>query len=106
MIRLKTGPTGCRAVGMKPELCLGLLIAAGVYTNTNIDLMVTAITDSVHSPGSLHYVGYAADLGLPPADKIQIVVARLKEALGDEWDVLYEINHIHIEFQPKKALNT
>lgn len=62
-------------------------------------LVVTSVSDGKHSAGSLHYVGLAADLRLP-ADPPGFV-GRLRAALGDEYDVVLEGDHIHIEFQPK-----
>ena len=56
--------------------------------------------------GSLHYSGAAIDVrtrDLQPAD-VQKIIARIKSCLGDDFDVLLEVDHIHIEFQPKDSL--
>lgn len=104
-MRLKLGVTGARIFGIQPELLLGLLIAYGIYKKFNLELVVTCVTDAKHNGASLHYVGFAADLGMPPADKVNLIVEELKNSLGTEFDVVKETDHIHIEFQPKVGLN-
>lgn len=39
------------------------------------------------------------------ADEMDKFVKEIKESLGDEFDVVLESTHLHIEFQPKGALN-
>lgn len=91
--------------GAKPELVIGLIIADSVYRRVvNDDVVVTSIIDGDHMIGSLHYNGYAADLGLHnvPTGDLQIIIDMLKNSLGPQWDVIFEQNHIHIEFDPDK----
>lgn len=69
-------------------------------------LTVTSVWDGTHLPDSRHYVGLAADLRThhlsSEADRRRMweVVA---EALGPGWDVILEVDHIHIEFDPRAA---
>ena len=103
-MRLKNGVS---IRGIKPEMVLALTIAAKVYERYGLTLTITAVTDGKHRPGSLHYVGLAADLRLPgsPADPTpptsKELVANLQKALGSEFDVVLEADHIHVEYQPK-----
>lgn len=92
---------GVRIIGLRPELLAGLLVCESVYNKHDIPFLITSVTDSTHSRGSLHYVGFAADLTSVP-DKI---VNELKKELGGDWDVVNEKTHVHIEFQPKTPLN-
>ncbi len=74
------------------------------------------IADGTHMNASLHYPGFAVDVGLRgigSADRDGIV-ADIREALGSgellsDFDVVYgspgHLHHIHIEWQPKRALN-
>ena len=62
-------------------------------------LVVTSVSDGMHRPGSLHYVGMAVDFRLP-ADPARFI-SELKEALGVEFDVVLEKDHVHCEWQPK-----
>ena len=64
---------------------------------------LTSGTEGVHGRASLHFPGQGIDLKRPIAAE-QIEVA-LKVHLGDEFDVVLESDHIHIEFQPKKGVN-
>jgi len=102
VIRLKPG---VRLLGLAPQLVLALHAAAGVYevTGKAKEMVVTSCSDGKHSPTSLHYVGHAVDLrtsNLPP-ERVQKVTNRLREVLGDEFDVVLEADHIHVEWQPK-----
>lgn len=95
---------GVSVRGIRPELVLALFISQGVldelWSNPG---RITSCTDGKHSPGSLHYVGLAADIGireLPPG-VAQKYCDQLKIALGAEFDVVLESDHIHLEYQPK-----
>lgn len=91
---------GVRCFGIRAELVLGLQIVAHVYAAFDFDCVVTSIIDGTHSAGSLHYVGAAADLRLPPSRAVELVAA-LQFALGADFDVVLEADHVHVEFQPK-----
>ncbi len=95
MLSLKPG---VRITGMRPEI---LLAAAGH------DLTITACVDGKHTTCSLHYAGAAIDLRTRdvPAGDVSKLIAQIKAALGDDFDVLLEVDHIHIEFQPKQEIN-
>ena len=66
---------------------------------------VTSCTDGKHSRASLHYTGNAVDLRIwnIPENRRKELVAKLSLALGAEYDVVLEKDHIHIEYQPKAA---
>ena len=103
MLSLKPG---VRITGMRPEILLAAVAAMEVYKAVGHDRMITACLDGKHMAGSLHYAGAAIDLrtrDVAPAD-VQKLIARIKECLGDDFDVLLEVDHIHIEFQPKQSL--
>jgi len=90
---------GVRVNGIKPETVLAIQIAEGVWAKQGLDLVVTSVTDSKHSQFSLHYTGYACDLRIWDLDT-EKAVRDLKEALTNEYAVILEDTHIHIEFQP------
>ena len=101
MILLKPG---VRITGMRPEILLAAVAAMEVYKAAGHDLTITACVDGKHTTGSLHYAGAAVDLrsrDLHPED-VQKVIARLKACLGDDFDVVLEVDHLHVEFQPHK----
>lgn len=64
---------------------------------------VTSLLDGHHKRGSKHYTGEAADLRIrywtqPQRD---LAVKYLVQALGNDFDVVLEPTHIHIEWDPK-----
>lgn len=98
---------GVRITGMRPEILLAAVAAVEVYREAGHDLTITACLDGKHTTGSLHYAGAAINIrtrDLAPAD-VQTVLAQIKACVGNDFDVLLETDHIHIEFQPKQAIN-
>lgn len=92
--------------GLRPEIVLGLAVAASVYASHGLVMVITEVTGAKHMEGSLHYRGLAADLRLPSRMSYlesidKIVLGQLKGALGPQWDVVLEKDHIHVEFDPK-----
>ncbi len=97
---------GVRITGMRPEILLAAIAAERVYDEAGHDFTITACVDGKHMAGSLHYAGAAIDVrtrDITAAD-VQKLIARIKACLADDFDVLLEVDHIHIEFQPKQAL--
>ena len=99
LIHLKEGVlVGC----LKPVLLDGLLRLAILFYQYERQLVVTALTDGVHKPGSLHYTGYAADLrtrDVPEWQRPHLLDA-MHQTLGLDWDVIQEKDHYHIEYDP------
>jgi len=95
--------TGAKAAGVKPEMVLALTVAADLYKKYGQELVVTELTGGKHGRGSLHYVGLGADLRTNyfNHDEAAKVALELREKLGEEFDVILEKTHIHLEFQPK-----
>lgn len=91
---------GVRCFGIRAELALALQIAANVYEAFDSDCVITSLIEGTHSKGSMHYAGVAADLRLPTSRAAEVVAA-LQSALGSDFDVVLEGDHVHVEFQPK-----
>lgn len=93
---------GVRLLGLKPEIQIGLQVAEGVYAAHGWTLRLTSGVEGRHMRASLHYAGQAVDLGLPPSGTdLPAFVAELKVALCEEFDIVLEADHAHLEFQPK-----
>ena len=112
MIRLKTGVS---LSGLSVQALLAMRIAEGVYEQHERTLWITSVNDSKHSQTSLHYSGNAFDVrtwNLEDVDEAKMVHCEIKEALGIDFDVIYEHDHrnkesgnnshIHIEYQPRR----
>lgn len=93
---------GVRVIGVRPEIVLALGILQEVFARANVPFVITSIVEGTHSRASLHYSGCAADLRRPTeAAKAAELATSAKAALGDDFDVVLEVDHYHVEFQPK-----
>ena len=104
---------GVKLQGMGPEIVMGALVADTVWKEHGRPegVTITSIVDGKHSKRSLHYVGNskvnkfgnAIDLRTRyfNRDKQIEITADLKSKLTDEFDVVLEKDHIHLEFDPK-----
>jgi len=100
MLRLKKG---VRVTGLRPELLLAITIAASIYEENKYECVVTSLVDQRHGHGSLHFSGCAVDLRIRHLldDDVKLIVKELSSALGVDYDVVLESDHIHLEYQPK-----
>ena len=67
---------------------------------TGQEAVVSSTYEGGHSPSSFHYVNLAEDIRKPDLQYREIVFTKLKEAVGDDYDVVDERNHFHIEYDP------
>jgi len=104
MLRIKRG---VKIKGVQPELMLAAQIVDGIYASyNNAECVITAARDGTHMTKSFHYVGYALDfrtrhIPIGWREKLKDQIAR---ALGDEFDVVLEKTHIHVEFDPTQPI--
>jgi hypothetical protein len=104
MLKIKQG---VRVLGLKPEALLGIVICSSVFNDHNLDCVLTSVVDGKHSRASKHYSGYAWDLrtrNIPTKTAVDKIFLAVKSALGADYDVVLESNHIHCEFDPKDPL--
>lgn len=104
-LQIKSGPGAARVSGLRPELVLAAVSALCVLDrHGGYSTVITAGLDGKHAAGSLHYVGLAFDLRCSgvPEEKRAAVLRDLQEDLGADYDVIYEVDHWHVEFQPKQ----
>ena len=90
--------------GLTPQMAIAYTIASRIYNTRGYECVITSGSDGKHMPTSLHYQGKALDLrtrDLQEQTKVAIV-EKLKEALGSQFDVVLESDHIHVEFDPKE----
>ena len=92
--------------GLSPQMAIAYTIACKCYGQ--YDCVITSANDSKHGPNSLHYMGQALDLRTRHLNEqgLQAVFHKLKEALGEQFDVVLESDHIHLEWDvPEKPID-
>jgi len=96
---------GVKVAGIQPEIMCALMVAERVYFERGRPegVTVTAVTDGKHMTGSKHYIGQAVDLRTFyfSVDVQHSIVTDLKIRLTDEFDVVLEKDHLHLEYDPK-----
>jgi hypothetical protein len=101
-VKLKAGVS---IMGLKPEMTVALQVVQGVYERLGVsEVVVTSGTEGKHSPKSRHYLGYALDLrtrNVPRAMRDDLAEG-CKRALGSDFFVLLESDHLHIGYQPRR----
>lgn len=92
--------TGVDISRLKPPIRKKLNLINQICSEFSKDEMViTSTYEGSHSPGSLHYADLAIDVR-SPKDKTGFFNALIRN-LGNDYDVVAERDHIHIEYDPK-----
>jgi len=96
---------GVKLFGIRGEVVLSIMTVSTISQRLAIDTVVTSVTDGVHSRTSLHYSGSAVDFRISHIEpgRAKNLVERIRAALTDEFDVVLESDHVHVEFQPKRV---
>ena len=97
-------------LGLKPEITCTFTIIDEACASHGVRAILSSGVDRTHGAKSLHYAGLAVDVtwkGFQASDPIvrAAILAALVSALGSNYDVVLEDDHIHIEFQPKQPVN-
>jgi hypothetical protein len=79
------------------------LVDSASKSTTGKEIVITSGLDGKHSRKSLHYSGNAFDIRtfIYTTSEVNKLIPALKLVLGSDYDVVYEGNHIHIEYDPK-----
>lgn len=86
--------------GIQPQAVIAAVVAEALYTKVGAAVVITSGVEGAHMEGSLHYKGLAIDIRLPFLGTGAKMRLDLMDALGPQYDVVLEKDHIHIEFQP------
>ena len=81
-----------------------LVEAEKIWNDYGVALVITSCVDGTHSAGSYHYYGLAVDFRTRSFDStaaVKLAAERLRRALGINYDVVIEKNHLHVEYDPK-----
>jgi hypothetical protein len=91
---------------LTPQMVLGHTIVAAVFLSFYpATCTITSGSDGTHMTGSLHAKGNALDYRTShlTSEQRSKVAAACKEALGENFDVVLESDHLHVEYDPKAA---
>jgi len=81
------------------------LLQAGVtaFTTVNKPCVVTSGRDGQHQVNSKHYTNEALDFRTfhLQGDELHTVVQALQRTLGENFDVVIEASHLHVEYDKK-----
>jgi hypothetical protein len=103
---------GVNLIGIQPQVALAFSVVAPILRSYGQTPVITSAVDGRHKRNSEHYQGCAIDLRiwdfyLVPGDASQGLVpsaakcvAEMQEALGPEFDVILEPDHIHLHWRP------
>jgi len=83
--------------GLTTKTAEGLRRVSKAFAARGEDLYITSLREGTHSPSSFHPSGRAFDIRYPKWGTPNEVVVSLRKSLGNDFDVVPEGNHIHIE---------
>jgi len=91
-------------VGMQSEAIHGIDICLSVFHQAGLKMTLTSCRDGNHSRYSHHFKGLAWDIRVwDIKGRIQWMCGQLQDALGSEYQVINEEDHIHVEYDPEKG---
>ena len=76
--------------------CLYVFKKLGYSTMT-----ITSANDGDHKTRSLHYEGRAFDVRTRNVTDVFALRDEIQELLGPDYDVILEVDHIHVEHDPR-----
>lgn len=81
------------------------LVAEDVYHQFGFfELTITSGVDGKHGADSLHGKGLAIDIRTwhIASESLSVIAGEIRHRLGEEYDVVVEVDHIHIEYDPRR----
>lgn len=94
MLKIKAGVT--------PKNLVIAAALANAAWDLPFDVVITSGTDGTHMKGSKHYSGNALDVRTSniPKDWLKVYIDRVKNRLGPDYDLVLEVDHLHVEYDP------
>ena len=93
-------PNGCDMSRLRMGIRRGMWYLELQYAIEDEVFTLFHTFDGIHMEGSLHFKNRAIDFA-PPEHGREGTLKRCKEALGRDYDLLDEVNHWHLEYDPK-----
>lgn len=98
---------GVNCYGLHPRVYSAIMLTASlVHQTAGEECVITSLCDGVHSPNSYHYLLGAFDARTRhlTEEEQEGVAERLARKLGDQWDVVLESDHLHVEVEIREDL--
>jgi len=98
---------GVKLHSLSPQMAIATMIINQTCNDHALDCVITSGSDGKHMAHSYHYTGNALDFrhtypgAKSPVDSTDIRIA-ITEKLGENFDVVVEQSHIHVEYDPHK----
>ncbi|GAG09655.1 unnamed protein product [marine sediment metagenome] len=86
---------------LTPQALMGMMVLRDVFAKESEPFTITSVSDSNHGRKSLHQHGRAFDVRTYNVMNATLMSTRSAAALGRDWDVVLESDHIHVEWDPK-----
>lgn len=83
------------------EIRRALGIVEKIYAENSEELIITSTFEGMHSARSLHYGNDAFDMRYPLKFS-GTIIGGVRRAVGPEYDLVEEDDHIHLEYDPKR----
>jgi len=96
---MKVKDSSVNIIDLRPPITSQFQVIRDIFKDFHVDAVITSGVDGQHKIDSFHYKGLAIDLRTKSV--LEELTKRLKDALGKEYDVIFEGDHIHIEYDPK-----
>lgn len=95
---------GVHLRGLEIEMRPVIIEAAQVWENQGEELVITSTCEGIHSPGSLHYFGWAVDLRTRYFDQKQKLCVKNQlenrlHKIDKNYRVILHDSHIHVEWR-------
>lgn len=93
---------GVNVAGLRAEMVPALLAADRILEAIGAELIITSALDGEHKAGSRHFLGLALDFRTRHLTGLERsrFASELQAALGNQYDVVLEKTHVHVEFDP------
>ena len=93
-------PNGCDLSRLRYKARQALWLLEHLYGTQGENFIIFHTNDGSHKAGSLHFKNRAFDGG-PPKNHREQLLKSAKEMLGRDYDLLDEVDHWHLEYDPK-----
>ena len=97
-IYVKFGVGGLDLSSLHEKIWYAIKVISQIWGDE--DVIIASTWEGTHLPWSKHYRKEAIDVGAPEFDVLS-KITELKTELSPDFDVVFESDHVHVEWDPK-----